>query len=83
MIIIPWGRDQPGNARRAEQLGVAIVIPKEKFNGKILAAAANRIEAIPTYRQQAKKHATRLQESQTFENGYRKLRSYIRSFSGR
>jgi hypothetical protein len=77
LIIIPWGRDQPGNARRAEKLGVAVVIPKKECNTKTLVAAANTMEKDPSYRQQVRKHARRLEGSQTFDNAYRKLRSYL------
>ena len=37
MILVPWGRDQPGVSARAEALGVARVIRKEDLSAKKLA----------------------------------------------
>jgi len=31
MILVPWGRDQPGVAARAEALGVATVIRRDEY----------------------------------------------------
>ncbi len=43
MVLVPWDRDQPGVAARAEQLGVAVVVPREEFNTKSLRAAIDRL----------------------------------------
>jgi UDP:flavonoid glycosyltransferase YjiC (YdhE family) len=43
MVLVPWGRDQPGVAARAEALGVAEVIPREEAAGGSLAAAVDRV----------------------------------------
>jgi UDP:flavonoid glycosyltransferase YjiC (YdhE family) len=34
LIIVPWGRDQPGVASRAVRMGVARMIPKGALNVK-------------------------------------------------
>ena len=32
MLIVPHGQDQPDNARRCEELGVALVLPEKRYN---------------------------------------------------
>lgn len=39
MVLIPWGRDQPGVAARAEHLGVAKVVAREQLTDERLANA--------------------------------------------
>jgi UDP:flavonoid glycosyltransferase YjiC (YdhE family) len=45
MVLVPWGRDQPGVAARAEQLGVAAVVPRSDLTTESLEAAARRVLA--------------------------------------
>lgn len=81
MIIVPWGRDQSGTARRAERLGLAVVIPRDRFDSRSLVDAANHIEKSPEYRLQATKHAARLRRSKVFENAYRMFSSCLSSLA--
>jgi UDP:flavonoid glycosyltransferase YjiC (YdhE family) len=37
MVLIPWGRDQPGVAARAERLGTAVVVNRERVESSALA----------------------------------------------
>ena len=39
MVLVPWGRDQPGVAARAEALGVATVVPREEATSGSIATA--------------------------------------------
>jgi len=41
MVLVPWGRDQPGVAARAEALGVAKVVPRDEADVDSLAAAVD------------------------------------------
>jgi len=61
MVLVPWGRDQPGVAARAAALGVAEVVPREHASGETLAAAVDRALGSEMMRAAAAQHMTRLQ----------------------
>jgi len=61
MVLVPWGRDQPGVAARAEALGVATVVRREAFNNASVAQAAHRILNDPRYTERARAISKRLQ----------------------
>jgi MGT family glycosyltransferase len=61
MVLVPWGRDQPGVAARAASLGVAEVVPREVADGETLLAAVDRALASRTMRSTAAVHSARLQ----------------------
>ena len=42
MVLVPWGRDQPGVAARAAALGVAEVIQRDNASAETIAAALDR-----------------------------------------
>jgi UDP:flavonoid glycosyltransferase YjiC (YdhE family) len=60
MVLIPWGRDQPGVAARAKALGVAEVVARAEAAGDTLAAAADRVLTNQTMRATAATHSARL-----------------------
>lgn len=60
MVLIPWGRDQPGVAARAEALGVAEVVQRAEANGETVAAAIKRVLRSDEMRQRAAAHSARL-----------------------
>ena len=60
MVLVPWGRDQPGVAARARRLGVAIVIPREGLGADAVAAAVTEVTTNPAYREAARRHSARL-----------------------
>lgn len=43
MVLVPWGRDQPGVADRAAALGVAEVVPRNDATEETLSAAVGRV----------------------------------------
>src|SRR5207244_5475428 len=43
MVLVPWGRDQPGVAARAAALGVAAVVPREEATPEVISAAIDRV----------------------------------------
>lgn len=43
MVLIPWGRDQPGVAARAEHLGVAKVVAREQLTNERLTIAIQQV----------------------------------------
>jgi MGT family glycosyltransferase len=61
MVLVPWGRDQPGVAARAEMLGVAGIVPRESCTGELLAAAIDRTLQDETMHEAAARHRDRLQ----------------------
>ncbi len=60
MVLVPWGRDQPGVAARAAALGVAELVERAKASPDALAAAIDRALANDTMRAEAARHAKRL-----------------------
>jgi MGT family glycosyltransferase len=61
MVLVPWGRDQPGVAARAEALGVAKVIPREALSDVRLSEAIAAVLRTPQYQSEVQRHAARLQ----------------------
>jgi UDP:flavonoid glycosyltransferase YjiC (YdhE family) len=61
MVLVPWGRDQPGVAARADALGVAEVVPREEASAATIGEAAMRVLADETMRGTVDQHAARLQ----------------------
>lgn len=60
MVLVPWGRDQPGVAARAEALGVAEVIPREALSDSRLSDAVVAVLTRSQYQLEAQRHAERL-----------------------
>jgi UDP:flavonoid glycosyltransferase YjiC (YdhE family) len=61
MVLVPWGRDQPGVAARAKALGVAEVVPREALSERRLSDAMAAVMGTPRYRLVAQRHSHRLQ----------------------
>jgi MGT family glycosyltransferase len=61
MVLVPWGRDQPGVAARAAALGVAEVITRQDLTEQRLSAAIRQVLGIPRYQENATHIAGRLQ----------------------
>lgn len=61
MVLVPWGRDQPGVAARAEALGVATVVPREACDDASVAQAVRSILDDARYAQRVHAISRRLQ----------------------
>jgi len=61
MVLVPWGRDQPGVAARAAALGVAAVVTRDDLTEPRLAAAIHRVLSTPHYQEHSSRIAGRLQ----------------------
>jgi MGT family glycosyltransferase len=61
MVLVPWGRDQPGVAARASALGVAQVVPREEASAATIGEAASRVLADQAMRETVNEHPARLQ----------------------
>src|SRR5437588_8574112 len=62
MVLIPWGRDQPGVAARAERLGVARVVPRDQLTGETVGSALDAVLENPTLGEAARSQAARLRQ---------------------
>jgi len=60
MVLIPWGRDQPGVAARAQALGVAEVVPCAQATAETIRAAVKRSLASKAMGRNAATHSARL-----------------------
>jgi UDP:flavonoid glycosyltransferase YjiC (YdhE family) len=61
MVLVPWGRDQPGVAARAEALGVAVVVQRDGCTDAAVAQAVRRILDDPRYTERVCTVSKRLQ----------------------
>jgi UDP:flavonoid glycosyltransferase YjiC (YdhE family) len=60
-VLVPWSRDQPGVAARAEHLGVAQVVAREQLTDVLLSEAITGVLEDPHYQQRAQAVSRRLQ----------------------
>lgn len=60
MVLVPWDRDQPGVAARAEALGVAKVVPRSELSPENLTRAIREVLATPSYGERARLHGERI-----------------------
>jgi len=63
MVLIPWGRDQPGVAARAQALDVAEVVPRESATAETIGDAVARAMTDDRLRRNAAAHSSRLRET--------------------
>ncbi len=61
MVLVPWTRDQPGVAARAERLGVAKVVRRQELSEESLRQTVREVMADSGYRKRAALEAERLQ----------------------
>jgi MGT family glycosyltransferase len=75
MVLVPWGRDQPGVASRAAALGVADVVQRDAFaeNEELLGVAIRQVLDTPSYREQVERVAQRLQAHDAVANACEKI----------
>lgn len=62
MVLVPWGRDQPGVAARAHSLGVATVVLRKECNPNALARAIERTMNDPGIAHRSKTESRRLRK---------------------
>jgi UDP:flavonoid glycosyltransferase YjiC (YdhE family) len=61
MVLVPWGRDQPGVAARASALGVAVVVPREAASVDALSEAVDEALADERMKAVCRSQSARLQ----------------------
>ena len=60
MVLVPWDRDQPGVAARAEALGVARVVERDELTPEALVQAIRNVLETSSYRERAAHHGERV-----------------------
>ena len=60
-VLVPWDRDQPGGAARAERRGVAAIVRRSELSDEAIGQAINRVLQDSRYRDRAAAGAHRLQ----------------------
>src|SRR3989442_8362886 len=77
MVLIPWGRDQPGVAARAQALGVAEVVPRERATADTIGDAVKRALASQEMSRNAARQAARLRATDQPATAGRHLESLL------
>lgn len=75
MVLLPWDRDQPGVAARAERLGVAQVVPRPEVNPDVVGRAVSAVLSEPEYRETATRESERLKKIDAAETACRLVES--------
>ncbi len=60
MVLVPWGRDQPGVAARAEALGTAVVVDRDTADAESISAAIDTCLTSEQMHAAANRHRSRL-----------------------
>ncbi len=77
MVLVPWGRDQPGVAIRAKRLGVATVVPKSQCNGDTVAKAIRQAVEEPQFKENAQILSNRLGKSNNLVKAIGHITSFL------
>ncbi len=78
MVLVPWDRDQPGVAARAEQLGVAVVVPREELSTSTLKSAIERLLSDENYAQRASEISEQMAQQRPLETACELLEAAVR-----
>ena len=77
MVLIPWGRDQPGVAARAEALGVADVVARTEADAAGIASVITRTLGEDKFREQAALQSRRLRKTDPALNAAKLLETLL------
>jgi UDP:flavonoid glycosyltransferase YjiC (YdhE family) len=77
MVLIPWGRDQPGVAARARALGVAEVVKREEASAATIAATVDVVLAEERMRKAAERLAARLRATDPPQRAAKLLKALV------
>ncbi|MCP3889751.1 MAG: hypothetical protein GY702_12880 [Desulfobulbaceae bacterium] len=78
MVLVPWGRDQPGVAVRARRMGVATVVPREECGVTALTDAIRKIRTVPEYQEHSRLVSSQLKKTNGVERGVGYLEQLLR-----
>jgi UDP:flavonoid glycosyltransferase YjiC (YdhE family) len=77
MVLVPWDRDQPGVAARAEALGVARVIPRSECSKSRAAEAIESVLDDSRFARSSAAHAGRIQGTNAFDQAWNRIKSLL------
>ncbi len=77
MVIVPWGRDQPGTAYRAERIGVAKTVTRAELSKTCLSTAIDAALTEPGIAAATRKASLRVAAMDPPGNGARLIESLI------
>ncbi len=77
MVLVPWGRDQPGVAARAAALGIAEVIPRQDLTEARLSAAIRKVLGTARYQEEAARIAGCMQGQDTVASACARIEEFI------
>jgi UDP:flavonoid glycosyltransferase YjiC (YdhE family) len=78
MVLVPWDRDQPGVAARAEALGVAKVVPRSALSPESLTGAIREVLGTPSYGENARLHSERIRTYDSAALVREKIEAFLR-----
>ena len=67
MVLLPWDRDQPGVAARAERLGVARVVPRADISTDTVKQAVAAVFSEPEYHEMAERNSMWLKRTDSVD----------------
>jgi len=77
MVLVPWDRDQPGVAARAEALGVAKVVPRSELSPESLSGAIREVLRTPSYGERARLHGERIRSYDSAALACEKIEAFL------
>lgn len=77
MVLVPWGRDQPGVASRAQRLGVATVVSRNDCNEQTLFKAIKQVMGEQQFQENSQSLSKRLGNSDAPAIAMGHLRSFL------
>jgi UDP:flavonoid glycosyltransferase YjiC (YdhE family) len=77
MVLVPWGRDQPGVAARAAALGTAVVVAKQEADATSLQAAIAQVRDDGEFAARAAEHGVRLRATDPAVEAARVLETLV------
>jgi hypothetical protein len=77
MVLVPWGRDQPGVALRAERLGTAVVVPRSECTAANLTEAVKKIVNDPEYLDRSRLVSSRLRNMDGVTNAIGSVEKFL------
>jgi Erythromycin biosynthesis protein CIII-like, C-terminal domain len=77
MVLVPWGRDQPGVAARAEALGVAAVVQRDACSDTSVAQAVRQVLDDPRFTERVRAISKRLQADDAVTVGCTQVELFV------
>jgi rhamnosyltransferase subunit B len=79
MLIVPYGQDQPDNARRCAKLGVGLVLPSRRYSVEQAVRQISELLTNPSYREHAAETGLKVQAEKGTENACDALERVLRT----